>query len=82
MAKKRFLVVEDSFINMRLIRADEKAIVEIETDIDAGGMTPHTNLVEVDENGTPVAAAATKSTKAKRSAAAHNDGTGGANDLA
>lgn len=82
MAKKRFLVVEDSFIGMKLIRADapvEQRIVEIETDIEQGGMTPHTNLVECDEKGNPVVAA-TKSAKPKRTAAAHNDGTGTTGD--
>lgn len=55
MAKKRFLVVEDSFIGLAFIRAEDKKIVEIETDVEQGGMTPSTNLVEVDENDQPVA---------------------------
>lgn len=76
MAKKRFLVVEDSFIGMQLIRAEEKKIVEIETDIDKGGMTPGANLLEVDEADEPTVAAA-KGSKPKRAAAA-----GDANDLA
>lgn len=81
MAKKRFLVVEDSFIQMRLIRADmpvAQRIVEIETDPEQGGMTPSGNLVECDEEGNPLVAAAAKSSKTKRTASAHNDGTGGA----
>lgn len=78
MAKKRFLVIADSFINMRLIRADmpvKDRVIEIETDPEQGGMRPGSNLVECDENGNPVT---TKASKAKRTAASHNDGTGGA----
>lgn len=64
MAKKRFLVVKDSFIGLEYIRAEQNKIVEIETDPKEGGMTPGTNLVEVDADGEPVAAKATRSRKA------------------
>lgn len=83
MAKKRFLVVEDSFIHMKLIRADAPVaarIVEIETDPEQGGMTPGSNLVECDEDGTPIVADAAKPkrTKAAPAPAPAPDG----NDLA
>lgn len=74
MAKKRFLVIADSFIGMKLIKAESKEIVEIETDPELGGMRPGSNLVEVDDKGNPVAAKASKAPK--RTAASHNDGTG------
>lgn len=79
MAKKRFLVVEDSFIGMTLIRAEDKKIVEIETDIEKGGMTPGSNLVEVDENDQPITDAITEApVKAGRSKAKKDE----ASDLA
>jgi hypothetical protein len=63
MAKKRFLVVKDSFIGLEYIRAEQNKIVEIETDVAKGGMTPGSNLVEVDDDGTPVAAKAGRASK-------------------
>lgn len=70
MAIKRFLVVEDSFIGMRLIRAEDKKVVEIETDPDKGGMIPGTNLAEVDENdnliGAPEESKGAKSARKKK----------------
>lgn len=47
--KKHFLVVADSFIGMNMVRADDKKVVEIETDIAKGGMTPGENLLEVEQ---------------------------------
>jgi hypothetical protein len=64
--KKRFLVVEDSFIGMKLIKAEDKQIVEIEVDVDKGGMTPGSNLVEVDEDGNPIAEQAAKPKRAPK----------------
>lgn len=55
MAIKRFLVTEDSFIGMKLIKGDAKEIVEIETDVSLGGMRPGKALVEVDDKGAPTA---------------------------
>ena len=79
MAKKRFLVVEDSFIGMQLIRAEDKKVVEIETDPKKGGMIPAQNLVEVDENDQPV----TSSRRAAAPAPAPaSEPTGEATDLA
>lgn len=80
MAKKRFLVVEDSYIGGALIKADERKIVSIETDIEKGGMTPGTNLVEVDEDGHPVADKSTAKPKGK--AAAATTPPAGGDDLA
>lgn len=70
MAKKRFLVIEDSFIGMKLIRAEAKEIVEIETDPELGGMTPGSNLLEVDESGNAVASEQAAPAKRTRKAAA------------
>jgi hypothetical protein len=53
MAKKHFKVVADSFIGMTLIKAEDNKVVEIETDIEKGGMTPGDNLLEVEEEETP-----------------------------
>lgn len=78
MAKKRFLVVKDSFIGLEYIRAEQNKIVEIETDPAEGGMTPGSNLVEVDEAGTPVAA---KSARSRKPAPAGTQAPG-AGDLA
>lgn len=95
MAKKHFLVIEDSFIGMRLIKADapvEQRVVHIEVDPEEGGMTPASNLVECDEAGNPIVTAKPKPGKAKVAAApkapaggvdAGGDGSGGdGSDLA
>lgn len=95
MAKKRFLVVKDSFIGMNLIKADmpvSKRIVEIETDPEKGGMRPGSNLVECDEQGHPLVGAGAAG-KPKRTpkggkdaatdpGASNTGGDGNANDLA
>lgn len=94
MAKKRFLVVKDSFIGMNLIKADmpvSKRIVEIETDPEKGGMRPGSNLVECDEQGHPLvgdgAGKPKRTPKGGKDAATDPDasntgGDGNANDLA
>ncbi len=82
MARKRFLVVEDSFIGMTLIKGDERKIVEIETDVALGGMTPGSNLVEVDENGNPVGVEQVQSGARKRRTAAADPAPADGGDLA
>jgi hypothetical protein len=54
MAKQRFLVAEDSFIGMELIRAEQRKIVTIETDPEKGGMRPGKALIPVDDEGKPI----------------------------
>lgn len=78
MAKKRFLVIKDSFIGLEYIRAEQNKVVEIETDPAEGGMIPGSNLVEVDEADNPVAAKSARS----RKAATANTQAPGAGDLA
>lgn len=62
-----FKVLETSFIGAKLSQPGE--IVDINTDPDAGGMTPGANLAACDEEGNLLAEAPAKKKTAKSVAA-------------
>lgn len=62
-----FKVIETSFIGAKLYQPGET--VEINTDVDAGGMTPGANLAACDEEGNLLAEAPAKKKAAKTVAA-------------
>lgn len=61
-----YKVLETSFIGAKLSQPGE--IVDINTDVDAGGMTPGANLAACDEEGNVLAEAPAKKKAAKPAA--------------
>ena len=57
-----FKVLETSFIGLKLAQPGE--VVEVNTDVANGGMTPGANLAECDEDGNVLAEAPAKKKKA------------------
>lgn len=78
MAKEYFKVLEPSYIGGKLVQADE--IVIIETDVNAGGMTPGDNLQKVNSDGSAIGAE--KSARGKQPAADAKADDGKTNALA
>lgn len=62
-----FKVLETSFIGLKLSQPGD--IVEINTDVANGGMTPGANLAECDEDGNVLAEAPAKKKKGAAPAA-------------